>query len=110
MTTGDVVKSDSPEADKSSSGNATPSTIGAGQSAAQKIAGDHKTEQDNTSSAAKTDEDALVEGVQNTSIANGDAEVDVPAIETKPGEPVGDVVFDHPPSDVEVKQALKAAA
>lgn len=74
------------------------------QSAAQRIAEEHKAESGETG----TEEAALVEGVQKTSISNGHAEP--PAVVTKPGEPVGDVVFDHPPSEGEVKEALKAAA
>lgn len=36
----------------------------------------------------------------------GEGEREVPAAVTKPGEPVGDVVFDHPPTKTEIKEAL----
>jgi hypothetical protein len=39
--------------------------------------------------------------VQNLSVAD---EADVPAVKTAAGPPQGDVVFDHKPSDSELKE------
>jgi hypothetical protein len=81
-------------------------------SAAQRLADEHRTTGD--------DEKDLVKGMEATSLGangeiggpaastvEGEGEREVPAVVTKPGEPVGDVVFDHPPTDSEVKEALK---
>ena len=78
--------------------------------AAQRLAVQHRSEtseQDLVKGMEKTSlgEDVLVGGPASTNL-EGEGDRDVPAVETKAGEPVGDVVFDHPPTKGEIKQAL----
>jgi len=129
--TGEVVPHHSDEADeaiaKLAAAGATGST-GSDSSKADPSAAERIASEARANDAKKSDEETLVNGLQNAKISNGDAvtgaevggpaaldkdgvaAVDVPAVETKAGEPVGEVVFDHPPSEGEIKEALKAAS
>lgn len=127
--TGEVVPHDSDEADEKFAKLAAAGPNGAvsdpapDPSAAERIASETRADE-----AKKSDEETLVNGLQGAKISNGDAAgagevggpaaldkdgsaaADVPAVETKAGEPVGEVAFDHPPSEGEIKAALKAAS
>ena len=85
------------------SANAEPAGAGSteaeeSQSAAEKIASDAREQNGDA-----LDEAALVDGMEKTKL-------DVPAVDTKPGQPVGDLVFDHPPTTPEIRDAMKQVA
>ena len=77
--------------------------------AAQKLATQTRAE---TAKEEKTEETGGLAGqVENMRLENGGTGTpEPPAVGTKPGEPAGDLKFDHEPSKKEVKEALKAAA
>jgi hypothetical protein len=58
----------------------------------------------NTTAAAvptQSNGDSLSNGVEGLSVNDGE---DVPAVKTAAGAPEGDVVFDHKPSETELKE------
>lgn len=81
----------------------------------QKIAEEHRKEEAGAEGACTHGDGtaAVVNGVAGLSLANGNgngngvaaAPVEPPATETKPGAPVGEAVFDHPPSKEEKEVA-----
>lgn len=50
---------------------------------------------------AQANGDSLSDGVEGLSVADGE---DVAAVKTAAGAPEGDVVFDHKPSETELKE------
>lgn len=82
----------------------------------QKIASEHRKEEAEGTCTHGDGTAAVVNGVAGLSLANGNgngngngvvaASVEPPATETKPGAPVGEAVFDHPPNKEE-KEAAK---
>lgn len=114
VASGDVIKADSDDAKGSIPGAASTLANGSekegkdSQSAAEKIV-----EETREASASKEknekDEKDLVNGLNGTHLNNGE-KLEVPAVDTKPGEPVGDLVFDHPPTTPEITEAMKAVA
>jgi hypothetical protein len=115
VVSGDVVKADDPEADTSIPGLAalaSGSTSKEDQTAAERIVEqtrEGQTTESNGEANGESDEAALSNGLAKTKLESGEAGP-VPAVETKPGGPVGDFVFDHPPTTPEINEALRAAA
>jgi len=83
------------------------------QSRAQQIASEHRqeneTEGDETVKAEKNEVDGGLAGqMGGVSLGDNEGRASMDGIATQPGKPLGDVVFDHEPSEGELEEARKS--